>query len=244
MTRPGSQRRIRARSPARVLALMILVSTLALAPSASASQPCAGILLNYFDGFNTRTLTTYGSKAYITTRPGATCTGGQGASAAWAMLASNYASGYGGYAQSGYADLTTHPNRYFSQWRRSSQYAPVTVWGGAPSSGQYYSTYYNFDTGRIRMFVGGTLYDTTNFDPNANIWPKPWDSQFFGETFWLQDDMPGTAVTHAVFSEIRYVTQRGGPWVAVPSGTFHVDGSRYHYTGNTSLFGIWTDPLQ
>lgn len=160
------------------------------------------------------------------------------------MLASNFNYGNGGYAQSGYADLTTSPNRYFSQWTRSSADAPTTVWGGPPSGGQYYSTYYSFDTGRIRMFVGGTLYDTTNFDPNANIWSKPWDSQFSGETWRLQDDMPGIAATHVAFSEIRYITQRGGPWIAVPSGTFTVDGSRYHYAGNTSLFGIWTDPLQ
>lgn len=226
------------------MAFVVVVSLAAVVPTANASQPCAGGVSSYHDGFHTVTLTTYGSKAYITNQAGATCTGGQGGSGAWSMLADNYSAGNGGYAQTGYIKLTTTPNRYFSQWRRDWLSAPVTVYGGPPASGQYHSTYYDFDTGRIRMFVGGILYDLTNFDPNANIWVKPWDSQFAGETLRLQDDMPGTSSTHAVFSVIRYIVQRGGAWVSVPSGTFRVEGTRYHVAGNTSLFGIWTDPLQ
>ena len=52
------------------LALAVVVSMAWPTPSATASQPCAGGLWNYFAGFNTRTLTTYGSKAYITTSAG------------------------------------------------------------------------------------------------------------------------------------------------------------------------------
>jgi hypothetical protein len=94
------------------------------------------------------------------------------------------------------------------------------------------------------MYVGGTIYDTTNFDPTYYAWDSPWDSQFYGETNYLQDNMPGVAATHAVFSSVGYKRcYTCTTWTTPPTDLWDADGPRYHYNGTTSLFGIWTDPL-
>jgi len=185
-------------------------------------------------------------KGYVTSNVGDPCWGANdGLSSAWSMLATEFSDPDGGYAQSGYTRLTTTPNRYFSQWRRTMAEVPHTVWGGPPASGQTYTTKYLTTIHRVRMWVGSTIYDTTTFDPNT-WWDKPWDTQFFGETHRLQDNMPGTAATHAVFSQVQYARTTDGAWVSVPSSkaSWFAEGPRYHNCcSSTTLFGIWTDPL-
>lgn len=229
---------------AAALSLLMTAVPQVVSP-ALASQTCSGYQSNYFDGFDTRTITTYGAYAYISTKVGALCTGsGQGASAAWTMVGGNYNSSTDGYAQSGYAAITGHSTaRYFSQWVQTLSGVPVTVWGGSASGSVLYLTTYDFGAGRLKMYVGSTVYDTTNFDP-ALVWSAPWDSQYFGETWEPQDDMPGVAATHAQLTNIRYVANRSSGWVSVPSGTWVITGSsRYHQTQNLDHFDIWTDPL-
>jgi hypothetical protein len=209
-----------------------------------ASQAC-GNRSNYFDGFDTRDFTLYGAYGNINTRAGALCSGGTGASAAWTMVADNYFSGGGGYAQSGYASQTGNVTaRYFSQYRKFSSNTPTTVWGGNASGTNLFITNYHFDTGHLYMYVNNTVLDHTAFDPAAGVWVGPWDGQYFGETWNPGDDMPGIAGTHVTFSTLRYDKCRSCGWVSIPTGHGAVTGSsRYHFSGSTAQFDIWTDPL-
>jgi hypothetical protein len=227
----------------RLLVLVSLLAVFGTVPTAEASQTCASDNF-YFDGFDTRSLTTFGAMATINTRPGALCTGGTGAgvSGAWAMVANNYFNNSGGYAQSGYISVASNVTaRYFSQWVKYSGQTPVTVWGNnASGSVQYYTTYH-FDTGHLYMVVAGTTFDSTTFDPAAGVWSSPWDSQYYGETHHPGDDMPGTVLGHDTFSVIRYISSRTSGWVTVPSGVSTTSGvARYHFSGGTSTFDIWT----
>lgn len=228
---------------AKAVVLFILLSI--YATPTRASLPCSGTLANYFDGLHSKSYATYSSKATISPNVGAVCTGGSlGASAAWAMVADNYFTGNGGYAQAGYAKMTGAASRYFSQYRRSSAYAPVTVWGGSATATKTYATIYGDETHHLNMWVGSTLLSSTNFDPVA-VWTSPFDSQFFGETWKPADDMPGTTGDHADFTTVRYSPSKVLVWTVMPSADAIVTGSsRYHFLGATDDFDIWTSPLQ
>jgi len=238
--------RWRPRITVRRAVVLLLAVSLAVPPALTAAPQCSGSTSFYFNGFQTFDLPSYGARAYVTSNVGDPCWGANdGLSSAWSMLATEFSDPDGGYAQSGYTRLTTTPNRYFSQWRRTMAEVPHTVWGGPPASGQTYTTKYLTTIHRVRMWVGSTIYDTTTFDPNT-WWDKPWDTQFFGETHRLQDNMPGTAATHAVFSQVQYARTTDGAWVSVPSSkaSWFAEGPRYHNCcSSTTLFGIWTDPL-
>lgn len=232
----------------RMLVAVISTAALLVQPSAVAgSLPCQGFVSNWFDGIHTSSAySTYGAFAYITTNVGATCTGSQGTSAAWTMVADNFYSGASGYAQSGYAKTSTTASRYFSQWRRSGAYVATTVWGASATGTPTFRTYYWTTTHRLRMWVGNAMLDETNFDPIA-AWVQPFDSQYFGETWKPQDDMPGTSGNHAKFTTVRYLsTSSCCNWIPLPSAVGVVTGSsRYHLSApNTDHFDIWTDPLQ
>ena len=235
------------RSGLRLLLGAAMAASLLLGPGmghVAASNACTPPLANYFDGFDTRTLHTYGSYAYLNVRVGALCTGGSGTSAAWTMVADDYYTGNGGYAQSGYASIQGHITaRPFSQWRQAQGYTPTTVWCVCTvSTTTLYATNYHFNTGHLYMYVNNSVYDSTNFDP-AVSWSAPWDSQYFGETWYLGDDMPGILTGHVTFGEVRYVSSRVSGWVTVPSGYFSSDSPRYGQTLNLNQFDIWTDPL-
>lgn len=224
-----------------VAASAVLVVTGFLPQITSASHPCSGLASNWFDGMHSNyAYATYSSKATITPNVGAICTGGStGASAAWAMVADGT-----GYAQSGYARMTGVASRYFSQYRRSSAYAPTTVWGASATATKTYATIYGDETHHLNMWVGSSLFSSTNFDPVV-VWSQPWDSQFFGETWKPADDMPGIESDHADFTVVRYSPYATLVWTVMPSAQWVVTGStRYHKAGYTDDFDIWTYPLQ
>ena len=140
--------------------------------------------------------------------------------------------------------------RYFSQWVKYASDTLHTFWGDYADGNHLYDTSYGFSAGHLNMYIDNTLWDSTTFDPAANIWTAPWDSEFLGETHHAATDMPGISVGHVHFSYVLYRSSRTSGWINLPYAyPYSADGkgkvnSRYHqYLPSNSAFNIWTDPL-
>jgi hypothetical protein len=255
-----------------VLAMIfVLASTLSAADSATAaSATCQnGWPFNVHEGkgydppessFKVR-----GAEASIETRNPDICTSENSFSGEWAMM---FHEGGDGWAQVGYEKhkyTCGVCHRYFWQWTLDyNSSTVVTGMYGSPSTGSFHTyTVSRFTSdGLIRLKIDGQDVDCNNNDDCGVTFfdPEDWwtfgcgenvciNGEWFGETDWLENDLPGGPGTKADIADVMVKDgQTPGNWFQKP-----VNGSNYYtladcdwghqqnFTDNTG-FWIWTDP--
>jgi hypothetical protein len=260
---PGMSPRPQARRWRRAaVAVGILLPAAALPanPAAAASSCTTSALMHNFDGARARDATNVnGAYAYISYEPVAICGDIAAADSTtgsldWVMV--NNPNGNNQYAQAGYyrdQHLTapalfaeyndggcsdTSCNTTSAHWTRKLFTTTFTVHGL-----NKFATGLSYGGNAMNMLVNDQIILTTPWDPHT-AWTVPtgWEAQFFGETWDVGDDMPGTVAYPAKF---RTVTTWGstsgvGPAALVPSDSYPAFYKQTFYTNNGG-FDIWTD---
>lgn len=226
------------------------------APSAqSAIYQCGPGPTNRFDGYIAPQAPqawqyTEGASADIVVHFASVCTtdnSNYNFTTAWTMISDVV--GVSSYAQSGFmrfwGDATM---RHFVEYRRNANTAFVrTVCFTQacllqdPSVYQYWIAYQPACGPCIQMFYNGTILNSTPFNPYTS-WTQPFRPQFFGETTYLESDVPGS---YAAPSEFRnLLVQRtsddgwGAAWCYL---TPRKDTSRWGLNADSCThFWIWT----
>jgi hypothetical protein len=217
-----------------VLAVLSLVALPARQAGADACEYDPNHTDNFFDGEVQTGVSTYGVRADIEPYNPILC-GSSAESAAWALISGG--SGADGYAQSGYAKVGSNANpayepgfHVFAEWYKGRQYpnSAQSRWFPAPVGTVRYKTAYHWADDELFMYADGDLLGHTLFDP-LNAWAAPFNSQYFGETWFKQADMPGSLDRPVHFSTIRKLLANGD-WVE-PEYLGHPDpyASRYYY---------------
>lgn len=215
-------------------------------PGATAAGTCSGSLGNYFNGWFTFTVNTWGSTANISTEWPSLCSGQASFSTAWVMIADP---DLGGWAQAGYIrtqlwNLDGRKLYVFSQYRRAVGFQPITKFfsPGPPNDAvRSYTARYNPMSRRIDLYYEDQRLDTTNFDPTA-VWSQPWSSQWSEETGHCQTDVPGLPLDRVHYTVVRQQHAPGGPWQAPIGAQFGRDcGAKYATQQvNQTAFDAWT----
>ena len=158
------------------------------------------------------------------------------ASSAWTMIDNQ--EDYGGFAQSGYARISswsTKTTYYFYEYADANKiYNPVMLgamtkgWGGADE----FTTYYNSGTGFIQMMINGKVEDYYHADWNAD------DQQWFAETHANEDYVVGGTNHHSVFGSVQYLFS--GVWYNLNTPSF-MSNNTYagSYSASGSGFYVW-----
>jgi hypothetical protein len=230
---------MKSRHSGLVLTLFVVASSVLLAgqlvtalPAAAADPDCGSRGYKY-DGFGWDPWpsghSAYGTSAYLETRSFAVCgTPTVPASDKWVWAWTMIAGGGGnGWVQSGYIGWQGQYPVHLSQYARSSATTPVSkllntqlfepdvykytqryVTSGCPSSSNC-----------TRSEINNTVQLVTNFDPRGT-WPSGWTTQYFGETLYAGNDMPGGPGRSAKFTGMVYQYRYGTPsnWTTQPCG--------------------------
>jgi hypothetical protein len=219
-----------------VLALVVVASVLLLtaqvtARPALASDPICGSNVARFDGFGYDPTASghsaYGTSAYLETRSFGLCSDVKNSGnfvTAWTMIEGG---GGNGWVQSGYIGWYGHYPVHVSQYAASSSATPVSkylntqlfepdvykytqryVTSGCPSSSHC-----------TRSEVSGSVLLVTNFDPRTT-WPPQWNADYFGETRYAANDMPGGPGRSAKYTGMAYQYRYGtaSDWTTQPCG--------------------------
>ncbi|HET7174355.1 MAG TPA: hypothetical protein VFI30_08830 [Nocardioidaceae bacterium] len=244
-------------------ALSSLASALATAspPLATASPSRSCNLINYepyYDGGQTVfTTVVFGTESYISSQEASLC-GAEGLSLAWPMVVGNSSDypGHVGWAQVGYGHFgsgTTNPPFYgyggFWLWDEWVQAYGKTrlhtiVYGNSVPQNALYSVVWSSNCDCLQLRVGslGEL-DYTSFDPGSK-WNAAWQGQWYGETNYPSDDVPGTQDDPANFTGVNIETWDGS-WASPQSFRLESpDLSQYKQAllANPPNFKIWTYP--
>lgn len=132
--------------------------------------------------------------------------------AQWVMIANGSSTNYGqGYVQSGFITRAGGVcQRWFSQIAIGNEINPAyqqSECQPADGSTHYYAEVYTPSCLCIRSFVNdGRLLQSTWFNP-FNAWTTPFSTNFYGETKYIQSDMPGTAAAPTTFGTTTYPMQ-------------------------------------
>ena len=216
-----------------------------LAPSAAKARPCENDAITHlFDGYRNFDSNTTGAKGNLRDRHAALCVNTTysetSASGAWIML-----SGYYGdeHAQIGFFQRSgMDGEQMFTEWARQGDWDRKKHYGIFNAGTVHgYRAEYVFESGKAEMRMGGSLYDSTPFDPALN-WASPWHAFFSGETWDRGDDMPGTPQNKTHFTQTQVRTCRGCSYHEAGTHTFYIDNYDYDFqwVDEPTDFNIWT----
>jgi hypothetical protein len=232
----------RRRISAAVVALVAFSLIVALLPAQSAhadAGTCQVSGSNYHDGVNQAPSDNHdffrGAVALLNVvSPNLCLINGtpSGFSLSTVMLSDHYG---GEWAQSGFIRCAPPCSQlyHFSQWYHAG--VPHTVFLPTPAYVNQSYWYVEFWTATcvfqtahpcVQMRVGGTIMDETNFDPFGN-WVEPFLPQWFGETYYREDDVPGVPPTHSTFTQMQVENWDTTILPQVPPLAQHQDNNFY-----------------
>jgi len=107
------------------------------------------------------------------------------------------------YAQIGFLQIAGQNKEHtFTEWSLSEQEWARTLHPGfQPGDVKHYEVIYSFVDGRVRMYRGGALLDTTPAVDGE--WQGGWSGRFLGETWDYYDDIPGAPKSHTDYAQAR-----------------------------------------
>src|SRR5439155_26901019 len=141
-----------------------------------------------------------GASANITVRNAWLCTSdtsGNNLSTAWSMIASGNARGW---AQTGFLRSGPVGEAHFAQQSPDGN-SWSTVFGSQVGDGEVHHDWQQYDgaCGCIHSNIDVTRFMDSTFNPKAGWWQYPFSPQFFGETKYLESNMPGWSTCQTTF---------------------------------------------
>jgi hypothetical protein len=240
---------------AKLLAVLLLVGFLPFiaAQNAEAVRTCdLSTGGNYFDGFwyNSAAYPDHyyeGASTFIVVQNGAVCSGDNTLSNftnSWVMIAAGNGDGW---AQVGFEHTAGYALRWFSQSSPSlgTYYTRYSTFSVASEEGVRHAFYVRWSPACYceRMTIDSTLWASSPFNPFTS-WSlsKPMSPQYFGETGYFQDDVPGYSSNHTKFTSmgVQSYDDSSALIPCILSGRDDHPGRWSRDASSCTAFDIWT----
>lgn len=232
----------------------IILTYLVSVGEQAAADFCANGPGNYFIGYNHNTSSGWdfeGASGYIVVRDATLCAAAPTAnsSSAWVMIASADGNRGQGYAQSGFARTTGGSGnglRWFSEQYAQGVWAPETRYSYLEVGNQIgvrhaFRELWSARCSCVQMYIDSTLWSYTHFDPKV-VWLRPSQPEFYGETWYVEDGVPGTPNAVTAFSALGAQVSDGTLMPMPCTLLFHQQSPYWsHAAHGCDAFDIWTE---